>query len=37
MDPITVLTAFLPVVMDLGKSLINKFVAPDPFQPKVGE
>ena len=33
MDPITILSAFAPVVMDLGKSLINKFVAPDQFKP----
>ena len=33
MDPRTILSAFAPVVMDLGKSLINKFVAPDQFKP----
>ena len=33
MDPITILSAFAPVVMDLGKSLINRFVAPDQFKP----
>ena len=33
MDPITILSAFAPVVMDLGKSLINKFIAPDVFKP----
>jgi hypothetical protein len=33
MDPITILSAFAPVVMDLGKSLINKFVAPNEFKP----
>jgi hypothetical protein len=33
MDPITILSAFAPVVMDLGKSLINKFIAPDQFKP----
>lgn len=33
MDPITILSAFAPVFMDLGKSLINKFVAPDQFKP----
>ena len=27
------LTAFAPMVMDLGKSLINKFIAPDVFKP----
>ena len=32
-DPITMLSAFAPVVMDLGKSLINRFVAPDQFKP----
>lgn len=33
MDPITILSAFVPVAMDLGKSLINRFVAPDQFKP----
>ncbi len=33
MDPITMLTAFAPMVMDLGKSLISKFIAPDVFKP----
>ena len=33
MDPITILSAFAPVVMDLGKSLISKFIAPDVFKP----
>jgi hypothetical protein len=33
MDPLTMLTAFAPVVVDLGKSLINKFIAPDQFKP----
>ena len=33
MDPITILSAFLPVAMDLGKSLISKFIAPDVFKP----
>ena len=33
MDPITMLTAFAPIVMDLGKSLISKFIAPDVFKP----
>jgi hypothetical protein len=33
MDPITMLSAFAPVVMDLGKSLINRFIAPDQFKP----
>ena len=33
MDPFTMLSAFAPVVMDLGKSLINRFIAPDQFKP----
>ena len=33
MDPITILSAFAPVVMDFGKSLINRFVAPNEFKP----
>ena len=33
MDPITILSAFAPVAVDLGKSLINKFIAPDQFKP----
>lgn len=37
MDPITILSAFAPVVMDLGKSLISKFVAPDQFKPSTIE
>ena len=32
-DPITILSAFAPVAVDLGKSLINKFIAPDQFKP----
>lgn len=31
------LTAFAPVVVDLGKSLINKFIAPDQFKPSTIE
>jgi len=33
MDPITLLAAFAPLAVDLGKSLIAKFVAPDNFKP----
>lgn len=33
MDPITLLTAVAPLAVDLGKSLINRFVAGDQFKP----
>jgi hypothetical protein len=33
MDPITLLAALGPLAVDLGKSLINKFIAPDVFKP----
>jgi hypothetical protein len=33
MDPITVLAALGPLAVDLGKSLINRFIAPDQFKP----
>jgi len=33
MDPITVLAALGPVAVDLGKSLINRFIAPKEFKP----
>ncbi len=33
MDPITLLAAFAPLAVDLGKSLIAKFVSPDQFKP----
>ena len=33
MDPITLLAAFAPLAVDLGKSLINRFVAPEQFKP----
>jgi hypothetical protein len=33
MDPLTLLAALGPVAVDLGKSLINKFIAPDQFKP----
>lgn len=33
MDPLTVLAALGPLAVDLGKSLINRFIAPDQFKP----
>jgi hypothetical protein len=33
MDPITILAALGPVAVDLGKSLINRFIALDQFKP----
>jgi hypothetical protein len=33
MDPLTALAAFGPLVVDLGKSLIARFIAPDEFKP----
>lgn len=33
MDPLTLLAALGPLAIDLGKSLIAKFVAPDQFKP----
>lgn len=33
MDPLTALAAFGPLIVDLGKSLISRFVAPDEFKP----
>ena len=33
MDPVTLLAAFGPLAVDLGKSLISKFVAPDELKP----
>ena len=33
MDPLTALAAFAPLVLDLGKGLIARFVAPDTFKP----
>lgn len=33
MDPITILSALGPLAVDLGKSLINRFVASDVFKP----
>lgn len=32
-DPITLLAGLGPIVTDLGKSLINRFIAPDQFKP----
>jgi len=32
-DPITLLAGLGPIVTDLGKSLINRYVAPDVFKP----
>lgn len=32
-DPFTALAAFAPLVVDLGKSLISRFVAPSEFKP----
>lgn len=33
MDPVTILAALGPLAVDLGKSLISRFVAPDQFKP----
>jgi len=33
MDPLTVLAAFGPLAVELGKSLISRFIAPDEFKP----
>lgn len=33
MDPLTILAALGPLAVDLGKSLINRFIAPDNFKP----
>lgn len=33
MDPLTVLAAFGPLAVELGKSLIGRFIAPDTFKP----
>jgi hypothetical protein len=37
MDPLTALAAFGPLVVDLGKSLISRFVAPAEFKPATVE
>lgn len=33
MDPITILAALGPLAVDLGKTLISRYVAPDQFKP----
>ena len=33
MDPLTVLTAFGPLIVDLGKSLIGRFIQADSYKP----
>lgn len=33
MDPLTIFAALGPLAVDLGKSLISRFVAPDTFKP----
>ncbi len=33
MDPLTILTAFGPLVVDLGKSLIGRFIQTDTYKP----
>lgn len=33
MDPLTILAALGPLAVDLGKSLIQKFIAPDQYKP----
>jgi hypothetical protein len=33
MDPITILAALGPLALDLGKSLIARFIAPSEFKP----
>lgn len=33
MDPLTILAAFGPLAVELGKSLIGRFIAPDTFKP----
>lgn len=33
MDPVTILAAFGPLVVDFGKSIIQKYFAPDEFKP----
>jgi hypothetical protein len=37
MDPITLLAAFAPLAVDLGKSLISRFIAPETFKPSTIE
>lgn len=33
MDPVTALAAFVPLLADAGKALINRFIVPDSFKP----
>lgn len=33
MDPVTILAAFGPLLIDAGKALVQKFLAPDEFKP----
>ena len=33
MDPLTILAALGPLAVDLGKSLISRFIAPEQFKP----
>lgn len=33
MDPLTILAALGPLAVDLGKSLISRYIAPDQFKP----
>lgn len=33
MDPFTILAALAPLAVDLGKSLIGRFIAPEQFKP----
>ena len=33
MDPFTILAALMPFAVDLGKSLISRYIAPDVFKP----
>lgn len=37
MDPITILAALGPLALDLGKSLIARFIAPEEFKPSTIE
>jgi hypothetical protein len=37
MDPLTILAALGPLAVELGKSLISRFIAPDQFKPSTIE
>ena len=37
MDPLTILAMLGPLAVDLGKSLISRFIAPDQFKPSTIE